>query len=290
MASTNGQQSAFSAAEVVGISAAAAAALGGIIIALGRTQANSSNGTARKAVEDHIDLQAATARGRELAHEARGAAAHRYGIAAKSARNYSAEARTAAESGLDTARDRGKSLVEVLQESILPMVIDNAAKTRHAIAEQVSKTDTREIKERSRHLAEDAAVHLREAGETVSTRLQDDVIPAVTPVVKDASERAGELFEQFRDRADDVIHRSDQPQLLKAFESGKESTASAVKTTGNAAKDTLSAMIWLSIASALVYLVLLSPERREKVKSAAFSTIEQIRLLIGDFQGYETEF
>lgn len=290
MASTNGHESAFSVAEVVGISAAAAAALGGIIIALGRTQANSSNGNALAAVEERINLDSASARGRELAHEAREAAAQRYGTAATAARSYGTEARSVAETGLDTAKTKSKTFIEMFQESILPLVVENASKTRHAISEQAKKADSREIKERSRHFAEEAAVQLREAGDTVSTRIHDDVLPAVTPVVKDASERAGELFEQVRDRADEVIHRSDDVQVKKMFESGKESAQSAAKTTGSAAKDTLSAMIWLSIASALVYLVLLSPERREKVKSLAFNGIEQIRLLVGDFQGYETEF
>lgn len=290
MASTNGQESAFSVAEVVGISAAAAAALGGIIIALGRTQANSSNGNTLQAVEEHVNLNGATARGRELAHDAREAAAQRYGIAATAARNYSSDARSAAGTGLDTARTKGQTIVEMFQETILPAVIENAMKTRQAISEQAKKADSGELKERSRQFADEAAVHLRDAGDTVSSRIQEDVLPAVTPVVRDASERAGELFDQVRDRADEVIHRNDEPQVMKMFESGKESAQAAAKSTGNAAKDTLSAMIWLTIASALVYLVLLSPERREKVKSAAFSAIEQARLLVGDFQGYETEF
>lgn len=290
MASTNGQDSAFSVAEVVGISAAAAAALGGIIIALGRTQANSSNGNTLQAVEEHVNLNGATARGRELAHDAREAATNRYELAATAARHYGSDARSAAETGLDTAKSKGQTIVDIFQDSILPMVIDNAMKTRQAISEQAKKADSGELKERSRQFADEAAVHLRDAGDTVSSRIHDDVLPAVTPVVKDASERAGEFIEQFKDRADEVIHRNDEPQVMKMFESGKESAQTAVKTTGNAAKDTLSAMIWLTIASGLVYLVLLSPERREKVKSAAFAAIEQVRLLIGDFQGYETEF
>lgn len=307
MASNNGHEPAFSVAEVVGISAAAAAALGGIIIALGRTQANSSksNMAAVQHLPSRKELSGTAARGRKTAESvvqegvaaarsrypaARDAAADTADRAAEAARVYGAEAAAKAETGIEKAKHQGKALSEIFQESILPVVMDNATRVKKSVAEQAKNADTDEILEKSRHYADEAAEQLRHAGESVSKTFQKDVMPAVAPVVKDASERAGELFEQVKSRAEDTRKRNDSFPGAKAVASGKQSAQGAMQTTGQAATDSLAALMWIVVSSALIYLVLLSPERRERVKSAAFDAIEQVRLLIGDFKGYETEF
>lgn len=307
MASSNGHESAFSVAEVVGISAAAAAALGGVIIALGRTQANSSKShmPAVQSLPSRSELSGRAARGRGAAEdvmsealatvrsrypEARSVAGEKAEKTAEAARVYGHEAALLAESGLEKARHQGKAFSEILQESILPAVIESATRVRKTVQEQAKNTDTDEIIDKSRHYADEAAEHLRHAGESVSKTIQQDVMPVVAPVVKDASERAGELIEQVRERADEVRHRNDSFPGSKAITSGKDSAQGAIQTTSRAATDSLAALLWLALSSALIYLVLLSPERRERVKSAAFDAIEQVRLLIGDFKGYETEF
>jgi hypothetical protein len=303
MATNNGHEPAFSMAEVVGISAAAAAALGGIIIALGRTQANSSKTQlpAMQALPGRKELEKQARRGKVFAHDAAETAQDRYPDArdfasqkfeatAEAARVYGSDFAHKAEIGLDKARHQSKAFSEILQESIIPAVIEGAARVRTTVAEQAKNTDKDEIVERSRQYADEAAEHLRHAGENVSRTFQKDVMPVVAPVIKDASEMAGELFENVRDRADDIKHRNDRFPGAKAVSSGKESAHSALQSSSKAATDTLAALMWLLLSSVVVYLVLLSPERRERVKSATFDVIEQVRLLIGDFKGYETEF
>lgn len=307
MASNNGHEPAFSVAEVVGISAAAAAALGGVIIALGRTQANSSKSSmpALQTLPSRKQLSGKAARGRGAAQDvmlgtveaarsrypgARDVAAEKADRAAEIARVYGAEAAARAEVGLEKAKHQGKAFSEILQESIIPVVIDSATRARKSVAEQAKNTDTDELIEKSRHYADEAADQLRHAGASVSKTFQKDVMPAVAPVVKDASERAGELFEQVRGRAEDARKRNDSFPGAKAVSSGKQSAQGALQSTGQAATDSIAALMWLAISSALIYMVMLSPERRERVKSAAFDAIEQVRLLIGDFKGYETEF
>jgi len=303
MATNNGHDPAFSVAEVVGISAAAAAALGGIIIALGRSQANSSKShlPAMQSLPSKKELSKQAKRGKEFARDAaesaqsrypdaRDFAAERFDVTADAARMYGAEFAHKAEVGLDKARHQGKAFSEILQESIIPAVIDSATRVRKTVAEQAKNTDTDEIIEKSRHYADEAAEHLRHAGESVSKTFHKDVMPAVSPVLKDASEMAGDLLENVRERAEDVKHRNDRFPGAKAMTSGKESAHGALQTSSRAATDTLSALMWLALSSAIVYLVLLSPERRERVKSATFDVIEQVRLLVGDFKGYETEF
>jgi hypothetical protein len=303
MAMNNGHEPAFSVAEVVGISAAAAAALGGIIIALGRSQANSSKShlPAMQSLPSKKELSKQAKRGKVFAHdaatsaqqrypEARDFAAAKFDVTADAAKMYGAEFAHKAEIGLDKAKHQGKAFSEILQESIIPAVIDSATRVRDTVAEQAKNTDTDEIVEKSRHYADEAVEHLRHAGESVSRTFQKDVMPAVTPVLKDASDMAGDLLENVRERADDMKHRNDRFPGAKAVSSGKDSAHSALQTSSKAATDTLAALMWLALSSALVYLVLLSPERRERVKSATFDVIEQVRLLIGDFKGYETEF
>lgn len=285
MVSNNGHESAFSVTEVVGISVAAAAALGGIVIALGRTQANASRSSLPviDSIPSRKQLKKQTQRGRKKAKGAANKAAKRY----PDALDYTA---AVAGTGLDRAKTQSKALSAQLQDTVIPTVVERAEKIRRNVSDQAKNIDTDNLVESSRSLADDAAEWLRYAGSTVSATMQDSVLPAVKPVAKDVSERAGDVYGQVRDRAEDARKRNDKFPGAKAVASGKDSAQHAMQTSTNAAKDTMSSLLWLTIASALVYLVLLSPERREQVKTAAFDAVEQIRLLIGDFKGYETEF
>lgn len=303
MASNNGHESAFSVAEVVGISAAAAAALGGVIIALGRTQAHASH-TSLPSIDSlpsRKQMRKQAGRGRGKAQRAAERAAKRYpdardyaavqvGRSADIARAYGSDAASMAESGVDRARSQGKALSTQLQEVVFPTIVETAEKIRKNVSEQAKNVDTDDLVDTSRQVADDAAEWLRQAGSTVSAKMHDSVLPAVKPVAKDVSEKAGDIYEQVRERAEDARKRNDSFPGAKAMASGRDSAQHAVHTSTNAAKDTVSSLVWLSIASTLIYLVLLSPERREQVKTAAFDAIEQVRLLIGDFKGYETEF
>lgn len=303
MVSNNGHESAFSVAEVVGISAAAAAALGGIVIALGRTQANASHSSLPviDSIPSRKQLKKQAQRGRGKARgaakkaskrypDALGYAAARLDRTADVARVYGADAAAVAGTGLGRAKTQGKALSAQLQDTVIPTIVEKAEKLRKNVSEQAKNIDTDDLVDNSRQLADEAADWLRYAGSTVSATMHDSVLPAVKPVAKDVSKRAGDVYEQVRDRADDARKRNDRFPGAKAVASGRDSAQHAMQTSTNAAKDTVSSLLWLTVASALVYLVLLSPERREQVKSAAFDAIEQIRLLIGDFKGYETEF
>lgn len=287
MSSVGERESAFSTAEVVGISVAAAAALGGVIIALGRTQANSS---AAPPVKSGIDLDIHAGKVKDIAHDALEAVVHHYDSAAGTARSRGSDALTYAGSGVDVAVAKGKTFGDILRESVVPALIASIGTARSTMSERAKSVDTDELLEKTRSLADEAVTHLHDTADTVSSTLHDDVLPVVTPIMRDASGRASEFVGHVRERAEDAFHQDEEPQIVRVIESGKDSAQKALKTTSSAAKDSLSALFWLSIASALVYLVLLSPERRDKIKGAAFEAIEQIRLLIGDFQGYETEF
>lgn len=303
MASQNGNTTPFSVGEVVGISAAAAVALGGIIIALGRAQSHSSEPklAVAQSLPSRKQVRKAAERGKKRANVARKEASRRYPDArdratdtldrtSEAARVYGAEMATKAEAGLERAKHQGSELSHRFQESVLPAVATGAARLRDTVAEQARETDTDELVETARHYADEAAEQLRHAGETVSKRFQDDVLPAVTPFVKDATSYAEDTLGRLKDRAGDARRSNGRVPGAKAVASGKQSAQNALQTTSKAASDSFASVLWLAISGALVYFILLSPERREQVKSAVYDAVEQVRLLIGDFKGYETEF
>jgi hypothetical protein len=54
-------------------------------------------------------------------------------------------------------------------------------------------------------------------------------------------------------------------------------------------RDVFSTLAWSVLAAGIVYIVMLSPARREKVVNAACEMLDQLRLLALDIQGYEPE-
>ncbi len=54
-------------------------------------------------------------------------------------------------------------------------------------------------------------------------------------------------------------------------------------------KDVFSTLTWSVVAAGIIYIVMISPARREKVINAACGVLDQLRLLALDIQGYEPE-
>lgn len=226
--------SSLSTAEIVGVAAASAAALGGVIVALGRSQASSTRDRdvivaeipAPRLSRENID------RGRELARSA----------AASLAASY-------------------------------PDIRDSAAELLHRAADSA-----RPQASRVGSSAASTAEQVRATGATVLDRIQEDVIPAASTAVAGLLERAGEARERSAPVASDV----------KSVAAAKADVA--LTKSASAAKDTLATVAWTATALTLVYLVLLSPERREQLKSFMWGTVDQVLVLVRDFQGYEEEF
>ena len=226
--------SALSTAEIVGVAAASAAALGGVIVALGRSQASAS----RERVEVVVAAPAprialdAVERGRERARSAAASIAATY----------------------PELRVGATELIHRAAESVGPR------------ASQVSSG------------AAMTAEQVRATGSTVLERIQEEVLPAASTAITGLVERVGEARERSAPVAGDV----------KSVAAAKADVALA-KTT-SAAKDTLATLGWTAAALTLIYLVLLSPERREQLKSFLWGAVDQTLVLVRDFQGYEDEF
>ncbi len=226
--------SSLSAAEIVGVAAASAAALGGVIVALGRSQA----------------------------------AASRERIEALQASSTPRLSRENVERGRELARGAAASLA-----AAYPDLKDSAADLVHRAADTA--------RPRASQLGSSAATtaeQVRSAGMTVLERLHDDVLPAASVAISGLVERAGDARELSAPVAGEV----------KSVAAAKADVALTKSTS--AAKDTLATAAWTTTALALIYLVLLSPERREQLKSFVWGAVDQTLVLVRDFQGYEDEF
>lgn len=272
-------QQALSDLEIVGIAVAAAAALGGLVIGLSRGQdraeVHPGNG-AKAAIPQPDEVAARARRGLEQMRE-------HYPSAREAAKEPLMRARSVLERAdvpelrqLRRTRRRGaRGVLQGLSPSVgagLSKIVDRA----QAALEQVH-VDENELKEVARR-----PLHLRDSG--VFQQLESNIAPV-------ARERSQELLERARGALDEFGARDADPKrrIESVAERGQIAASSVARTSGNAAKETAATVAWLGIASALVYVVLLSPERREQVKSILCGAYEQARLLALDFRGYEPE-
>lgn len=130
------------------------------------------------------------------------------------------------------------------------------------------------------HLGETAASQLsaaRAGGMIARDRLQETLAPA-------AVEALGSL----RQRVEEVADRSQRVAPAVAATTATKADIAVTRTTG-VAKETVATVGWLSVAVALIYFVVLTPERREQLIGLFATAYEQIQLLVQDFQGYEDE-
>jgi hypothetical protein len=115
----------------------------------------------------------------------------------------------------------------------------------------------------------------RSTGTDLVERVHDTLIPTVAA-----------LLESARESTADVAAQTDSA-VGSAVASAEDVAARAVNATTNVVRDTFATLFWLAAAAAVIYFALLSPERRERVKRLLYGGLEQARLLMRDFQGYE---
>lgn len=298
--------------EVIGVAAAAAAALGGIVIALGRGQHEASRqpsgiAAVASAVDpsqidpQHVRRSAARAVDevgrhlpelRDVAEDISKRAAKRARKAAKPARKELRRAAKQASKKLQAAeskapsRDDAGTLVRDLFGVLagnLRQYAEQAAARSEGLGTQ-SRAVAHEVTQSARQRTGDVQVDL-------GTRLRESVVPALHAAAAATTQRTGEALESARERAESMAESSasEDGRTSRAVTQVQESSQQIVAGTTQAAKDTAATLVWLSIASAIVYFAMLSPERREKVKSALCGGLEQVRLLALDFKGYEPE-
>ena len=234
-------------AEVVGIAAAAAAALGGIIVALSRAQGDDE--TARIPSLDTAPIS------------------------------------RAASSGIERGRDTTRSAIETLADAY-PEIRENARQLLSRLGESAKPAADRAV------TSLPSADTVRATGVSVLDRLQETVHETVIPVAGDALHAIRERVEEGRERAEPPagIFAATGATAQRAVDRSSRAAQTAVTTSKNAVQETFAAAAWMTIGGSLLYFVLLSDEQRAKVKAAVAAVIEQVQLLVQDFQGYEDEF
>jgi hypothetical protein len=245
MGSDYERSSSFSVPEIVGIAAAGAAALGGVIVAWSRAQSHDSRVPAA-AVSAADSVGTGVARGREAA---RGAA--------------------------ELIAER----LPTLKESASELLAERLPTLKESAAERLTQA-TERVQQHSGRVAEAAGVgaeQARAAGAALLERVQETVKPAVAGAVESMSSFASDA----RDNA--------QPAASGMLDTVSANAGRAMETSTNLAREAIATLFWLLAASALVYLAILSPERREKVKGMVFGAVEEVRLLVRDFQGYDED-
>ncbi|CAN5669068.1 hypothetical protein BH23CHL2_BH23CHL2_31610 [soil metagenome] len=285
---------AFSDMEIVTIAAVAAAALGGIVVGLGRGQEED-----HRTLPEGSKLTESLKRARESGRErVPSVSATRSVMPDRDIGSDLMQALRAVQSGGESVVKRASS-VEVRPSERLSKV------TRHVPRPQVPDRDS--VVSQLRALGQDVIKTGRERLESTDWgELKDRGTARVSQLREDAGNKDDGPIDSVREMASKVgdevksIERrvAAAPEAAGAVGRGaaqevqrrvSEPVSRAASSAGNATKESLAALAWLGAGSAIVYFGLLSDERREQVKSTLCSAIEQGRLLILDLQGYEPE-
>jgi hypothetical protein len=172
--------------------------------------------------------------------------------------------------------ERGRELARQAASAVVasyPQMREGAADLLHRAA-----STARPQASRVSSGASTTADQVRATGATVLDRLQEEVLPAASTMISGLVERAGEARERSAPAASD----------LKSVAAAKADVALTKSTS--AAKDTVATVAWTAAALSLIYFVLLSPERREQIKTFLWGAVDQTLVLVRDFQGYEDDF
>ncbi|HYI15157.1 MAG TPA: hypothetical protein VEX37_07180 [Thermomicrobiales bacterium] len=184
---------------------------------------------------------------------------------------------------VERGRELARSAAETLAASY-PGLKDSAADLLHRAAETAGPRASQVSAG-----ASEKAEQVRATGATLLDRIQEEVLPAASTAISGMVERASEARERSAPVAGDVKSGvAAKAEDMKLVAAAKADVALTKSTS--AAKDSLATMAWTTAALTLVYLVLLSPERREQLKTFLWGAVDQSLALVRDFQGYEDDF
>ncbi len=256
--------------EIIGIAAAAALALGGLVVGLSRGQERSADPSLVEATGSNLSSSVERVRGK------------------------APDVKQKLDRSVHSVADRAPASLGQLRETIrqrLPEVQDSTSSRIAGLRDRIASTAgyTNGGRVDTSKLAEYILPVANAARDRIAQAVDEGRKQAESVDSADVTHR----FDELRNRATQALH--DQREQLASTsrtvseETSAKSHAIAQRTT-SVAKETTMSIVWLGIASALVYFVLLSPERREQVKSAICGAYEQARLLFLDLQGYDPEY
>ncbi len=280
---------AFSDTEIVTIAAVAASALGGIVIGLGRGQDSGSSNRVGSS-----QLQSVLTRARESGN---------ISIPSISTLDVSIDAEPL-RSAIETARQSSVSMAKRATPHVDARAAISAARERvPASRPRPWNSYINQVKALGKQII---ASNLSDGPTADWQDLRSESIKKLSQFI--GSETPGRESEDATD--DGILSRvsdglvSIEHEVASAPESlrvAKEKSQSAARehisdplarvvgSTTDATKESMAALAWLGLGTAVVYFGLLSADRRENVKAALCGVVEQARLLMLDLEGYEPE-
>lgn len=286
-------KSSVSELEVVGVAAAAAAALGGMVAALSRAQANTDAAQSMRQRVTRIQ-NAGTQRAYPPIEHAYESAADvvarvqpRISARSQALRQALPGRKRGLRQRLPAPFRRPSAWERLARRTPSP---PSTEQMQALASEAVAAIQPRLAAARPRA---DSAV--RTVQKSWEDALQSDLVQSSGPALK----AFGERFEDVRESAAEAIAEAPHRLAVRAEQVREAlpevvvvelpSPQPMVQRGKSAAKETFATLGWLVVASAVVYFFVLSEERREQLKSWACSGLEQAHLLALDFRGYEPD-
>ena len=287
---------AFTDTEIVTIATVAAAALGGIVVGLGRGQESEPDPPERRGLKSTI-VDAAV----EAASSASGSLPTLPTPAAGAVDNVQ---RPEISQLLDTVQSEIGALVSRASSAPTP-TRPSLDQLKQAIPDRPSTNLRGDLAKGALSLAAtflkqkiDEAAPSRPSNASAIRSLVSERIPeSIRSSDNESSEAAG--IQDKLGKIDDIKSRVGGPgDTVSAARSRTASiieakvtrpVASAASSTKSATAEAIAATGWLAAGAAVVYFGLLSADRREQVKTVICGGVEQVRLLFLDLQGYEPE-
>lgn len=289
-------KSSLSELEVLGVAAAAAAALGGVVTALSRAQANADP---RPAVRQQLSrIQSA---GAERAYRP---AEQLYLAAVDILTNLPpqiAERSQAVRQVIPVRRGGSTVPIPVRQPTTWERLTDRAPQPPSAAQIQAAAADAlQSVQPRLAAVGPMAASVRRSLQQSLDEARQSELVQSAGPAIQTLTERidtarasAGsalaEAPQRLAARAQRVRDAVPERPAVELPTVDLPAPQPVVARGVSATKETMAALGWLVAASAVVYFVVLSEERREQLKSWACAGLEQAHLLALDFRGYEPD-
>jgi hypothetical protein len=279
--------------EVLGVAAAAAAALGGVVAALSRAQANAEPGQAVRQQLSRIQSAGAERAYRPVEQLYLSAV----DVLARVPPQV-AERSQALRQAVPVRRSGAAEPIRIPVRRLTAWDRLSERAPRPPSAEQLQTYATEALQAVQPRLAAmrpaaDSA--RRSVQQSLDEARQSELVQSAGPALQTLTERFGEAREsatvalteapqRIAERAQQVRDAVPEPPSIEL-----PSPQPVVERGVSATKETMAAIVWLAAASAIVYFVILSEERREQLKSWVCAGLEQAHLLALDFRGYEPE-
>jgi len=295
-------KSTISQLEIVGVAIAAAGALGGVVMALSRGQDNAGTQSQVQRRVSQLREAGGDLRATQTIEQAYESAAE---LVARLEPEISARSQAVLEALPGQQKQpawRRVPLPRVRRRRSRWEQLTDRAPTTEQLQEVASKA-VRQIQPRLAAVRPAAESARQQAQESFAELRESDLVQQSGPALRQISDQLSERIEEMRGEA--AVALADAPHRIGEMASERarqlrEATPetpvvalpapkAVAKRGGSAAKETLATLGWLTAASAIVYFVVLSEERREQLKGWTCARMEQLQLLALDLKGYEPD-